>query len=69
MFWNFDKCRPEVAGEIIGTTNASSLKILHEIALDSLNISTGNDVTSYCRSAENRINVFILGQVRVEISR
>ena len=42
---------------------------LTDIALDSLYISTGNDVARYFRSAENRIKVFILGQFRVAISR
>ena len=51
------------------TANASSFEIQHVVALDSLYISTGNDVTSCFQSAENRINVFILGQVWVAISR
>ena len=51
------------------TANASSFKNLHEIALDSLFMSTGNHVTSYFWSAENHINVFILGHVQVAISR
>ena len=51
------------------TANASIFKIWYDIALDSTYISTGNDVTSYFRSAENGINVFILGHVRVAISR
>ena len=36
------------------TTNANSFKIEHDKALDSLYIYTGNDVTRYFRSAENR---------------
>ena len=41
----------------------------HHVALDSLYISTGNDVFAYLRQAANRINVFILGQVPVAITR
>ena len=38
-------------------------------ALDSFYTSTGNDVTSYFRSAANRINVCILGHVLIAISQ
>ena len=38
-------------------------------ARDSLYIFTGNSVTTYFRSAANRMNVFILGHVWVAISR
>ena len=39
------------------------------LALDSLYISAGNELTSCFRTAEIRINVFILDQIRVAISR
>ena len=39
------------------------------IALNSLYRSTGNYVITYLRSAANRINVLILGQFRLAISR
>ena len=51
------------------TTRTSNFKIYRKVALDSLYILTGNDVISYFRSAANRINVVILGYVRVAISR
>jgi len=35
----------------------SDFKIYHHLTLDSLYISTGNDITSYFRSAANRTNV------------
>ena len=48
------------------TTNVSSFKIYHGTALNGLYMFTGKDVTSYFRTAENRINVLIFGQVRVD---
>ena len=51
------------------TAEASNFKISHSITLDGLYIFTENNVTRYFRSAANRINVFILGHVRVAISR
>ena len=51
------------------TTSASSSKMQHDIALSSLYISTGNNVTIFFRSAENRINMLIFGHVRDAISR
>ena len=39
------------------TTNASRLKMQHDIALDSLYISTENYVINYFRSEGNRTNV------------
>ena len=41
----------------------------HNVALDSLYISTGNDIIIYFQSAAKRISVFILGQVLVVIYR
>ena len=51
------------------TIKASDFRIYHKVALDILYILTGNDVINYFWSAANRTNVFILGQVRVTISR
>ena len=51
------------------TAIANNYKIYHHIALGSLYISTGNDITVYFRAAVNRINVFILGHIGVAISR
>ena len=48
---------------------ASDFKINHKAALDSLYISAGNDVINYFRPEANRTNVYILGHVRVAISR
>ena len=45
---------------------SSKLKLYHNVALDSLYISTGNDVIS--RSVANRTYEFILGNVQVAIS-
>ena len=50
------------------TNRASNFTIYHDLALDSLYISTGNDVINYFRSAANRTNVFILAYVRFAIS-
>ena len=54
--------------KIMETARASNFKIYHNIALDSLYVWNENDVIIYCRSAANRINVFICGYVRVAIS-
>ena len=54
---------------ILKTAGASNLRIYYNIALDSLYISTGDDVIIYFRSAANRINGFIFGHVQVAISR
>ena len=43
------------------TTRASNFKIYHNVAQDSLYISTGNDVTICFPLAANRTNMFILG--------
>jgi len=51
------------------TIRASDFKIYHNVALDSLYISTGNDVTSYFRSAANQTNVQMFGDILVAISR
>ena len=51
------------------TTRASIFKIYHNVALDSPNILTGNDVIIYFQPAANSINVFILGHVWVAIAR
>ena len=40
-------------------TTAINLKVYRNLALDSLYISTGNDVITFLRSAANRTNVFI----------
>ena len=53
--------------KILETIRASYFKIYHKVALDSPDILTGNDITRCFRSAENRINVLILGKVRVAI--
>ena len=58
IFWNSSE-----------TAEASDFKIYHEVALDTVYISTGNDIMNYFRSEENRTNVQILGPVRVAISR
>ena len=51
------------------TIRASNFKNLTHHSLASLYIFTGKDVTIYFRSAANRINMFILGHVRMAISR
>jgi hypothetical protein len=51
------------------TFRASNFKNYHNVALDSFYISTGNDVTSYFRSAANQTNVQMLGDILVAISR
>ena len=48
--------------DFLETANASRFKISNSIALNSLYIFIGNDVTSYFRSQANRMNVFILGR-------
>ena len=60
--------RHEIFWNVSETTKASNFKIQQSIALDILYILTRNDVTSCFLSAENRLNVFILGHVRVTIS-
>ena len=55
--------------DFLEATKASSFKVFKGIALNSLYISSGYDVTSYFRSAANCINVFLSGRVRVAISR
>ena len=42
------------------TANDSRFKIQPGMAIDSLNIFTGNDVIGYFRSVANRTNMFIL---------
>ena len=49
------------------TTRASNFKMYRNVSLDSLYISTGNDVTIYFRQAANHTNVSVLGHVRVAI--
>ena len=61
--------RREIFFSMSENTMASNFKIYRNVALDSLYISTGNDVIIYFQSAPNRINVFILGQIRVAVSR
>ena len=51
------------------TSTASIFKIYQFVALDSICISAGNDIIISFRSTANRINVFILGHVRVAISQ
>ena len=51
------------------TTRANDFTIYHNVAQDSLYISTENDVIIYFRPAANRINVLILGHVLVGIAR
>ena len=52
------------------TAWASNSKIFHhQPSIDSLYISTGNNVVTYFRSAANRINVFIVDHVLVSISQ
>ena len=51
------------------TVRVSDFTIYHKVALESLYISTGNDFINYFQSAANRTNVYILGHVRVVISR
>ena len=58
IFWNISE-----------SIRVSDFKIYHMSALDSVDISTGNDVINYFRSEANRTNVEILGHVRVAISR
>ena len=41
------------------TIRASDFKSFHNVALDSLYISTGNDIIIYFRSEANRTNVYI----------
>ena len=68
----YRRCPPPSRNDcfnISETTRASTFKINHNVSLDSLYISTRNDVTIYFRSAVHSINVFILGYVRVAISR
>ena len=49
--------RLEMIFNISEAIRASDLKIFHKVALDSLHISTGNDVIDYFRSQTNRTNV------------
>ena len=49
-------------------TRASDFKIYYHVTLDSLYILTGSYTIMYFWSAANRINVLILGHVRVAIS-
>ena len=48
-------------GNISETTRAGNFKIYQHAALNTLNLSTGNDVAIYFQSAANCINLFILG--------
>ena len=48
---------------------ASKFNKAYLVAFDSPYIFTKNDITSYFRSAAHRINVFILGPIRVAIYR
>ena len=57
-FWNISQ-----------TIRASNLNIRLNVPHDRVDISTGNYVTIFFRSAENRTNVSIFGLVRVVISR
>ena len=50
-------------------TEAINVNIYELVALDSVDISTVNDVISYCRSAANRVNGRILRYYRVAISQ
>ena len=62
-------CHETIFGNISETTKASNFKIYHNVAHESLYISTGNDITIFFRSAANRTDVSILGHVQVVISR
>ena len=55
--------------KISETARASSFNIYNNVPLNSLYISTRNDVIIYFQSAASRKNVFILGHVWVAISR
>ena len=46
---------------ILETTRACRFQIYHNVAFDSLYIPTENDITTYFRSAANRIHVLIWG--------
>ena len=48
-------------GNVSDTARTSNFKLFHHLALDSLDISTGNDATVYFWSERNRMNVFIFG--------
>ena len=50
---------PNAFFNISEVNKASDFKIQNNIAIDRLYIFTGNDATSYFRSAENRIHVSI----------
>ena len=49
--------RDKITDHLIKYTKACNFKIYRKGALDSLYISTGNDVIIYFRSAANRTNV------------
>ena len=55
--------------DISETTRANNFKIHRDVSLNSLYISTGNDVINCFRSATIRSNVLIFGHVRFAISR
>ena len=61
--------RHEIIYNIQETIRGSEFKKYLNVALDTLYISTGNDVINYFRSEVNRTNVYIFGHVRVTISR
>ena len=46
------------ARQIYDAIRASNFNIYRKVALDTVNISAGDGVTSYFRSAESRISVF-----------
>ena len=50
------------------TTKASNSQIYNKVVSEVPYIDTGNNVSSYFRSAANRVNVSILGHVRAAIS-
>ena len=54
--------------KIIETAKAGNFKIYQNVALDSIYVSTENDVVIYFRLAGNCINVFILVLVWVTMS-
>ena len=60
----------EGEADISDTHRASDVKRFRHVSLNySPYMSTSNDVTSYFRSAANRIDVSMLGHVLVAISR
>ena len=50
-------------------TWARNVKIYHHLAMDSLYMPTGSDITSYFQSAANRTKMSVFGHVRDAISQ